>query len=98
MVLDERDDPIRVDVALRETQPAQRDTLFLETVSTEIYKATKTVAGLYGGQKHYNALLLEADKRVRTTHETMEMYHKLIMQELKTPLIHSRSQRRFYYP
>ena len=98
VVLEQGDDPIRVDVALKGKYPTRGESHFLEAIPEEMLKGLKSIAGLYAGPRSYNVLLLEADKRVRTTHDTMEMYHRLIMQELKTLVMHSRSDRRFFYP
>jgi hypothetical protein len=98
VVLEEGDDPIRVDIALRRKYPTRGESHFLDIFPEEILLGLRSIAGLYAGPRSYNVLLLEADKRVRTSRETMEMYHRLIMQELKTLVMHSRSDRRFFYP
>ncbi|MEM4445304.1 MAG: hypothetical protein QXJ21_08150, partial [Thermofilum sp.] len=61
-------------------------------------RVLRQLAFLYSGRTSYNVLLLEADKRVRATTETLDLYHKLAMKELGELIVHSRGERRYFVP
>jgi hypothetical protein len=92
------DDPVRVDVV------AAGDALTLEgsrlaaSVPDFVERVVGHLACMYAGRQGYNMLLLEADRRVRATPESMELYHKLAMRELNELIVHSRGERRFHLP
>jgi len=90
------DDPVRVDVVAGDLpKPEGR---FANPVPSTVRRVLAHLALLYGGRRCYNALLLEVDRRVRTTLETLELYHKLAMREVGELILHSRGERRALYP
>lgn len=92
------DDPVRVDIVARElTQPAG-SSRFAIPIPRIVQAVLAHLALLYGGRRCYNALLLEVDKRVRTTLETLELYYKLAIREVGELILHSRGERRVFYP
>jgi hypothetical protein len=92
------DDPVRVDVVARELSRLAGGSRFANPVPGIVQTVLAHLALLYGGRRCYNALLLEVDKRVRTTLETLELYHKLAMREVGELILHSRGERRVLYP
>lgn len=98
VVFAEGDDPVRVDVAAAGDAPAPEGSRLLASVPGPVERVVSHLACMYAGRQGYNMLLLEADRRVRTTPESMELYHKLAMRELNELVLHSRGQRRFYTP
>lgn len=98
VVLSRGDDPLRVDAVIRGSVATRRDSRFLEGVPEEFEKLLGWLAGFYAGRREYNVLLLEADRRVKATLETMELYHRLAVKELGEVIMHSRGERRVLYP
>lgn len=92
------DDPLRVDLAGGGGYETAGDSRFLAETPGELLEVLGFLALLYAGRRRYNALLLEADRRVKATAETMELYHRLAMQELGLAIIHSRGDRRVFFP
>lgn len=90
------DDPVRVDVVAPDLPKLEGR--FANPVPGTVRRVLAHLALLYGGRRCYNALLLEVDKRVRTTLETLELYHKLAMREVGELILHSRGERRVFYP
>lgn len=92
------DDPVRIDVAVDRQAAVGGESRFLYYAPHAFRKVLQHLACLYAGRMGYNVLLLEADRRVKTTAETMDLYHKLAMRELGELIIHSRGQRRYFTP
>ena len=92
------DDPVRVDIVARELIQPAGSSRFANPTSRVVQAVLAHLALLYGGRRCYNALLLEVDKRVRTTLETLELYYKLAMREVGELILHSRGERRVLYP
>lgn len=92
------DDPVRVDIVARELPRPAGASRFANPAPEVVRRALTHLALLYGGRRCYNALLLEVDKHVRTTSETLELYHKLAMREVGELILHSRGERRFLFP
>lgn len=98
VVFSRGDDPVRVDVAVKKDQLRSGDSRFVAEPPEVFLRVLGHLAGLYAGRRGYNVLLLEADRRVRATAETMDLYHKIAMRELGELIVHSRSERRFFLP
>ncbi len=91
------DDPVRVDVVAPD-QPPPGGSRLVSPVPEHVERVVSHLACMYAGRRCYNALLLEADRRVRATARTMELYHRLAMRELGELIPHSRGARRFFLP
>ena len=98
VVFSRGDDPVRVDVVAAGVAPTLEGSRLLSSVPDFVERVVSHLACMYAGRQGYNMLLLEADRRVRTTPESMELYHKLAMKELSELILHSRRERRFYTP
>jgi len=96
-ILSRGDDPLRVDVVLG-GGAAGGELGFVSEVPEGFARVLSHLAFLHAGERGYNVLLLEADRRVKTTAETMELYHRLAMRELGELIVHSRGDRRLYFP
>ncbi|MEZ0346793.1 MAG: DNA double-strand break repair nuclease NurA [Infirmifilum sp.] len=107
-LLGPNDDPIRVDVVSHELQeflflkdrPSLESLLFMPSIMEKemIPMTLSLLQSLYAGYRGYNVLLLEADRRVKITVDTLETYRKIIMRELELLVLHSRGERRVHYP
>ncbi|MEM2929916.1 MAG: DNA double-strand break repair nuclease NurA [Thermoproteota archaeon] len=97
-VLERGDDPIRVDIVLGDSTALQADGRFLSKVPDEVRRVLGFLGSLYAGVRGYNMLLLEADRRVKMTAETMKTYTEMLMREYGELLFHSRGERRVFYP
>ncbi|MCS7105595.1 MAG: DNA double-strand break repair nuclease NurA [Thermofilaceae archaeon] len=98
VVFEKGDDPVRVDVAFDGSLPTLDGSRFVEGESEVFKKVLRCLTCCYAGRQGYNVLLLEADRRVKTTFETLELYHKLAMRELGELIVHSRGERRVLFP
>ncbi|MEM0093418.1 MAG: DNA double-strand break repair nuclease NurA [Thermofilum sp.] len=92
------DDPVRVDIAVNREDLAASTSRFVSSPPDSFIRVLRQLAFLYSGRTSYNVLLLEADKRVRATAETLDLYHKLAMKELGELIVHSRGERRYFVP
>lgn len=92
------DDPLRVDMALDSDVPVAHPSRFVAEVPESFLRVLRHLACLYAGRRCYNVLLLEADRRVRVELETMELYRRLAMMELGELIVHSRGERRVWFP
>ena len=92
------DDPVRVDIVVGREDLAAGSSRFVRSPPDSFIRVLRQLAFLYAGRMSYNVLLLEADKRVRTTAETLDLYHKLAMKELGELIVHSRGERRYFIP
>ncbi|MEM2245557.1 MAG: DNA double-strand break repair nuclease NurA [Thermofilum sp.] len=92
------DDPVRVDIAVNREDLAASTSRFVSSPPDSFIRVLRQLAFLYSGRTSYNVLLLEADKRVRATTETLDLYHKLAMKELGELIVHSRGERRYFVP
>ncbi|MEM0377408.1 MAG: DNA double-strand break repair nuclease NurA, partial [Thermofilum sp.] len=92
------DDPVRVDIAVNREDLAASSSRFVSSPPDSFIRVLRQLAFLYSGRTSYNVLLLEADKRVRATAETLDLYHKLAMKELGELIVHSRGERRYFVP
>ncbi|MGC9146495.1 MAG: DNA double-strand break repair nuclease NurA [Infirmifilum sp.] len=102
------DDPLRVDIISKEISDVgflksgalQSSTRFTDddTSIATVERSLSLLRGLYAGEKGYNVLLLEVDRRVKISAATLETYRRVIMRELDTLILHSRGERRVHYP
>jgi len=97
-VLEKGDDPIRVDIVLSDSTALPADGRFLSEVPDEVHRVLGLLRSLYAGVRGYNVLLLEADRKVKMTAETMKTYTEMLMREYGELLFHSRGERRVFYP
>lgn len=107
-VLGPNDDPIRVDLVsydisenfrLGENNSQDASRFFRDLEATpSILLSLSLLRSLYAGDRSYNILLLEADRRVKMSAGTVETYRKIVMKELQTLILHSRGERRVHYP
>jgi hypothetical protein len=97
-VLEKGDDPIRVDIALSDSKALPADGRFLSEVPEEVHGALGLLRSLYAGVRGYNVLLLEADRKVKMSVETIKTYTEMLTREYGELLFHSRGERRVFYP
>lgn len=104
-ILGRGDDPLRVDVvggdlgrAGLRSHEGEPDTVFLDAVPESVARAIGLLRALYAGSRGYNMLLLEADRRVKITRDVIELYTRIVSDELGVVLVHSRGERRVSFP
>ncbi|QOJ78659.1 DNA double-strand break repair nuclease NurA [Infirmifilum lucidum] len=105
-ILGHGDDPIRVDVVSRELQElgVAKNSLALDSskfISSDVKGITGVISllrSMYAGVKDYNILLMEADRRVKITERSLEIYRGILMKELGAYFLPSRGERRVHYP
>ncbi len=103
-ILGEGDDPLRVDAVFKgvEETPCKLDSgvqlRFTDGVHPVFVSVIGQLKAMYAGRRCYNALLLEVDRRVKVTRETVETYTKILSKEVGELLVHSRGERRVFYP
>ncbi len=105
-ILGHGDDPIRVDVVSRELQElgVARNSLaidsskFIDSDVKSVAEVISLLKSMYAGVKGYNVLLMEADRRVKITEKSLEIYRGILMKELGEYFLPSRGERRAHYP
>lgn len=96
-VLEEGDDPIRVDIVFPEGAELEHER-FLSDVPDVVRRVLGLLQTLYAGRRWYNMLLLEADRKVKMAMETLDSYARVLMKEYDELIVHSRGERRVFYP
>lgn len=97
-VFEKGDDPMRVDIASSDSEAAlPMDGRFLAEVPGSVNRVLGLLFSLYAGMREYNVLLLEADRKVKMTAETVKTYGEILMKEYGELLVHSRGERRVFY-
>lgn len=97
-VLEKGDDPLRVDITLNNSTAFSLDGRFMVKIPDEVHRVLGLLISLYAGKRGYNVLLLEADRKVKMTTETIKTYTEMLMREYGELMVHSRSERRVFYP
>lgn len=96
-VLEEGDDPIRVDIVFPEGAELEHER-FLSDVPDVVRRVLGLLQALYAGRREYNVLLLEADRKAKMTMKTLDSYTGALMREYDELIVHSRGERRVFYP
>lgn len=103
-VLGEGDDPIRIDLIFKDVEGipckcnGEVQLRFTSGVHPAFVSVVKQLKAMYAGRRCYNALLLEVDRRVKVTRETLEAYTRILGKEVGELVVHSRGERRVSYP
>ncbi|MEM3137381.1 MAG: DNA double-strand break repair nuclease NurA [Thermofilaceae archaeon] len=103
-ILGEGDDPLRVDLVFKNVEEipckcnGEVGLRFASEVHPVFISVVKQLKAMYAGRRCYNVLLLEVDRRVKVTRETLEAYTRILSKELGELVVHSRGERRVSYP
>lgn len=103
-ILGEGDDPLRVDVVFKGVEKilckfnGGVQLRFTDGVHPVFVSVIRQLKAMYAGRRCYNALLLEVDRRVKVTRETVETYTRVLSREVGELIVHSRGERRVSYP
>lgn len=95
--LEEGDDPIRVDIVFPEGAELKHER-FLSAVPDVVRRVLGLLQALYAGRREYNVLLLEADRKAKMTMKTLDSYTRALMRKYDELIVHSRGERRVFYP